>query len=92
MKRSHLVQLPLFGALVLGACATAATPDASDTRRQYADGLCVGVGEIYHRGTTNVPHFPSDATITRRIHQRGWEGLCYTTPQSLRAAAQTDDT
>ncbi|HEY0024280.1 MAG TPA: hypothetical protein VGB24_15295 [Longimicrobium sp.] len=84
--------IPLFailGAVVSGcAPASSSTPAEPGAPRYGSTGRspCLGRGEKFFDGEpTDGSQLPGDATITRRVHQRGWVGYCYTTPASTAA-------
>ncbi len=84
--------LPILCAVALASCASTGTTAHEQAGPNYAHlGHCDGKGELFHWGSTAVPSFPANATITRRVIYRGVEGVCYTTPQSLQAATQRAD-
>lgn len=82
--------IPLFA--ILGAVASGCAPASSSTPAEPGSATysstgrspCTGRGERFFWGIiTDQSQLPGDATVTRRVNQRGWVGYCYTTPESL---------
>ena len=81
--------IPLFAILsaVVSGCAPASssTPAEPGSPKYSSTGRspCLGRGEKFFDGEpTDRSQLPGDATVTRRVNQRGWVGYCYTTPSS----------
>ncbi len=80
----------IAGSAVVCACSAAprqeASPRALDSQ-SAAGNPCTGRGELFFQGDPNQSLMPAGATVTRRVQQRGWSGVCYTTPESVAKAA-----
>lgn len=75
-------------AVVATGCASAPALRHEPFR---GDNPCPGRGELFHAGMADSdtglrPGLPQNATIVRQATQRGYAGVCYTTPESLAAA------
>jgi hypothetical protein len=84
-RRSQLLLIALTAFAVVG-CVSARNLDPSSSRT--LSGPCNGLGEMFSPG---LPEYGSTyapmATITRRAVHRGVRGVCYTTPESMKAVA-----
>ncbi len=87
MKRMFVV---IAGSALVCACSAAPRPEASPQAldsQSAAGNPCTGRGELFFQGDPAQTLMPAGATVTRRVQQRGWSGVCYTTPESVAKAA-----
>jgi hypothetical protein len=80
----------IAGSAVVCACSAGpkqeASPRALDAQ-SAARNPCTGRGELFFQGDPSQNLMPAGATVTRKVQQRGWSGVCYTTPESVARAA-----
>jgi hypothetical protein len=89
MKPKTLLAV-IAGSALMCACSAApkqeANPRTLDSQ-SAARNPCTGRGELFQQGEPDRNVMPAGATVTRRVQQRGWSGVCYTTPESVARAA-----
>ena len=80
----------IAGSAVVCACSAGPKQEASPRvldSRSAAGNPCTGQGELFFQGHPGRSLMPAGATVTREVQQRGWSGVCYTTPESVAKAA-----
>lgn len=90
-----MMQLKRLFAVIAGSavvCACSAGPKQEASPRTLdaesaARNPCTGRGELFFQGDPSQSLMPAGATVTRKVQQRGWSGVCYTTPESVARAA-----